>query len=106
MEFDFIARGTAGAPGDWTLGFRCTGRPVPNPDAGIGVDSAVEHLDVDQVDMHGIAALSRDDHRVWVGPPPHPSALARSQAKCMRAHELHTRLRKRLMWSVNPTDPS
>jgi hypothetical protein len=34
------------------------------------------------------------------------SALARSAAKCVRAHDLPMPLRKRLMLSVNPIDPS
>ena len=36
----------------------------------------------------------------------HSGTLARGTARCMRAHVLHTPLRKQLMLSVNPTDPS
>ena len=79
---------------------------MPNPDAGIGVDRAVEHIDVDPVDISGIEALSRDDHRACVSPPPHPSALARSTDKRVRAHDLHTPHCKRLISIVNRTDPS
>jgi hypothetical protein len=41
-----------------------------------------------------------------VGASPRFSAPARSAAQRVRAHELHTRLCKRLKLTANPTDPS
>jgi hypothetical protein len=40
--------------------------------------------------MQVMAALSRDDNRACVGASPRSSALVRSTAKCVRAHDLHT----------------
>jgi hypothetical protein len=41
--------------------------------------------------------------RRWIPPC---GALQRSAGRWVRAHDLHTLLRKQLMLSLNPTDPS
>lgn len=45
-----------------------------------------------------------DDHDSRIGPTPPSGALPRSAAKCARPCDLHTPLRKRLLFSVYPAD--